>query len=262
MSEIIHGPETVKQSPGHTFDPVKGHSNTLRWHGLIDKLPQVVTDMGLEGYPWTVEPHAGPVAVLEVDTASSDQANDPEMPIQITWGIDASTIERTLWEHPKVKGPMHAVCEQDVLELGDNTMGEYRKWVADMADGKIHTKQPVMHTLVPETKNLTSRLVAGVDSFIIPKVVVTLSVMLAPQSETWMPFAVIGMVYTKENLLATDPPYTPPASMIAALPDGEYMVMGARHTVDNSGNRTIEYELDWADKWDEWIYPNRAAQPP
>ena len=255
MPEIIHGEPTVQQPTERSGDPSSGTSTTLRHVGITEHLVGLVYAQGYNRYPYSITPRGdGPVAELTVEMGSAEATADPTVPLVVEWGFESSSLERSLWEHPKVSDALKTASNND-LTNGTNDVGVLRKWVADQVSGKVQTFSPALFSNT-DIKTMCSLLIAGVEAFIIPKLVVTMTAKLTPESSVWMPFANVGDIFTKAGLTGIGAPYTPPAAFADKLPVGEYMTMSARHTTSSEGDRMVEYQFDFADKWDSWIYPH------
>ena len=243
MSSTWIGNRAVEQQEELSFEAQRGLVRTRIIKGKKEDVQAFLVVNNLTASSYQISPDDGDICTATVSLGGADAA-DPDTPLSIEWTFSANTLELPLERHPKVKGSMEALSDEDAAGV--------KRWINMMKDGQTPNFTPAAFPLYPDIQKMAEKIGRGNDVFLVHQPTLIQSMRFSPASDLWPTLSAISTVYTNAQLAL----FGIPTDVASVLPVGEWLGTRIDYQRDSAGYRNTTQEWAYADYWDSWIYPH------
>lgn len=247
----VHGVSQFLEQPGRSgWRQNSGAFQERVWEGPLILLPAFLSSELPPGYTDYIREDNGELVTIRAtyQEASVDGVGNPATDgglLERTWELDGNDLEKSLWEHPKVKAVTNTMSASEIAEI--------RKIVEAAVAGEITEQEDtgVDNPLV----DLIRAFAKGVEAFSISQYVLRKRETILPTSVLRPSYANTNRIFTYNQLTASEPSLLTVNILGAAgLTDVIWHKRTPRLTPTTGGLWMIEQEYWGVQDYEPWIY--------
>jgi hypothetical protein len=241
----------------------------MRWRGTLASLWALLEPLKVAGWKFDLDPESESeyytlTATYAVESAGDKTpSNDPAKVLADIWTLTGNDLEKSLWEHPKIKTELNKIATETSSDADWKQLLDFRKAINDYVSGSYDTSDPDYATIGDLTpalsppinstiiKEFIGLMCMGTDTYTVSQYVLRRTVEV-PWNTSFKPSLTnVGNVYSTSSLTSIE---LIPSSIKFTLPDGYWLKRTPTMEQQASGTWQVTQEWWHADSYSTFIY--------